>query len=168
MFRQKELFKASSVTALAAESARAERLDKSFPHECCPEKWGHLGWTTPKSKEQGYRYKEIISQSHVPIELLCGALSFLPKKRKSYTTREYLLDTVCRSRDDDTTILRPHFETYCRFYEKAIYGSEEFNHEEFYNFQHVYNYLTKSLVRMKVEETRITKSFIIFNTSTTI
>lgn len=53
-----------------------------------------------------------------------------------------------------------HFETYCRIHEKAIYGSEKFNHVELLNFKHVYNYLTKALLKMKVEEeqTRISNA----------
>ena len=171
MFAKRELFKRSRVSEIAVESARPERLDKLFPHECCPEKWGHLGWTTPnsssKSKEHdGFRYKAVISQSHVPMELLCGALSCVPKKKMTESTRKYLLVTVCGRNNAENSpntkilSLRSHFETYCRIHEKAIYGSEEFNHVEFLNFQHVYNYLMKALVKMKVEEeqTRISNA----------
>jgi len=147
------LFKTVQILSLANECARPSSLDKQFPHEKCPEKWRHLGWTTPGSTVQPFRYKACIVQSHTQIEALCASLSYTPFKKSKETTAEYLLGVVYEHLiHRRTNSLQHQLEQYVRIHERAIYGSGSFNHAEWIHFKEIYNDVTRQLIELKIED----------------
>lgn len=146
--------KKEQIKSLTAESARPASLDNSFPHSKRPDNWKHLGWTTPHSVSKPFQYRTIIQQSHTYIESFCGTLSYIPIKKVNETTREYLLEIVCNKHGDGkvNTTLHGNMKTFCRMHEQATFGSSDFDHDDWYHFRDVYNYILNQLRLLKKED----------------
>jgi len=161
------LLSKKSMKLIINETYRPVLFNKNYHnHNSKPENFSHIGWTTPETKKKMFRYRYVIQNSHTYLIDLCSSISWIPLKKTSSSCREYF-NTVINSSSsyhlDEkwNQSMKDHFQSYVVMHERAVYGSDTFNHDDWYHFERIYNYIVDGINEMKILNVKNTNTNII-------